>query len=87
VDERGALAGGMRSPGATWRGAMLGLAFVSWLAGLAILQRLGTWTPLALMGPALAALAIGRDAATRALLRPSFRKAAGGLAAGVLMVL
>lgn len=68
------------------RMAMLALAIAAWLASFAILLRLGTWTPFALAGPTLAALALRCDAAARALLRPSLGRCGVGLLAGLLMV-
>jgi hypothetical protein len=56
----------------TWRLAMLALAAAAWLVGFAVLPRLASWTYFAIVGPALAALALSTDADTRALLRPSF---------------
>jgi len=76
----------MTAPGTSWRLAMLGLGVAGWLAGFAMLHRLGTWAPFALIGPALAALALGSDAEARALLRPSVRTVGVGLAAGLVMV-
>ena len=86
MDEGATVVVGVTSQSTVWRLAMLGFAVAAWLVGFAILLRLGTWTLFALTGPALAALALWSDAATRALLRPSFRKAGVGLAAGLLMV-
>ena len=86
MDEGATVVVGVTSPSTARRLAMLGFAVAAWLVGFAILLRLGTWTPFALTGPALAALALWSDATTRALLRPSFRKAGVGLAAGLLMV-
>jgi membrane protease YdiL (CAAX protease family) len=64
----------------------LALAWVVWVLCFVALQRLGTWTPFAFVGLFLAATAISRGIAPRALLRPSFGRAAWGLAGGALMV-
>ena len=80
------IAADVKPPNPIWRLVMLGLAVAGWLAGFTILRQLGTWTPFALIGPGLAALSLASDAATRALLRPSTRALAVGVAAGLLMV-
>jgi hypothetical protein len=60
---------------------MLGLAVAAWLAGFAILLRLGTWTSFAITGGALSALTLWIDPGARDLLRASARAAMLGLAA------
>lgn len=70
----------------TWRAALFALAVASWLICFLVLRRWGTWTPFAVAGPTLAALALLCDAETRALLRPSLGKVAAGLLAGAIMV-
>ena len=69
-----------------WRMALLALAILTWLACFAVLRRWGTWTPFAVAGPTLAALALIFDTTPRALLRPSMGTVGGGLVAGALMV-
>jgi membrane protease YdiL (CAAX protease family) len=69
----------------TWRLAMLALGAAAWLACFAVLPTLGSWTPFAIAGPALAALALVSDTDTRALMRPSFLTVALGLGVGLLM--
>jgi membrane protease YdiL (CAAX protease family) len=69
----------------TWRLAMLALAAAAWLACFAVLPPLGSWTPFAIAGPALTALALVSDTDARALVRPSFLTVALGLGVGLLM--
>jgi uncharacterized protein len=66
--------------------ALLVVAAAAWLSCFAILLRLGTWTPFAVVGTTLAGLTLGKDPAARALLRPSAAKLGLGVGAGLLMV-
>jgi hypothetical protein len=65
---------------------MLALATLAWAVGFAALARLGTWTPFALAGPALAVAALLFGAVSAAALRPSPWTVGSGLFLGVLMV-
>ncbi len=47
----------------------------------------GTWAPLAVAGPLLAAIVVATDARTHALLRPSVKLVAFGLAAAAAMII
>jgi membrane protease YdiL (CAAX protease family) len=81
----GAALKGAAAPRNLGRWAMFGGALVGWLACFAVLRRLGTWTPFALVGPVLAVLAITMDAKARPLLTPSFQKVGVGVTAGLCM--
>lgn len=63
------------------------LAVMAWLIGFVLLLRFGTWLSFAILGPALATLAIAIDPGVRRLLRPSLSRVGLGLAAGSLMVM
>jgi len=63
------------------------LAVMAWLIGFVLLLRFGTWLSFAILGPALAAMAIAIDPGARRLLRPSVMRVGLGLAAGSLMVM
>lgn len=65
---------------------MLALATLAWAVGFAALARLGTWTPFALAGPALAVAALLFGAVSAAALRPSPWTVGSGLFVGVVMV-
>ena len=65
---------------------VLALATLAWAVGFAALSRLGTWTPFALAGPALAVAALLFGAVSAAALRPSPGTVGSGLFVGVLMV-
>jgi membrane protease YdiL (CAAX protease family) len=70
----------------TLRAALFAVTVATWLICFALLVRWGTWTPFAVAGPTLAALALAFDAASRALLRPSVGKVGAGMVAGVIMI-
>lgn len=65
---------------------LLVFALSAWTLCFVVLQRLGTWTPFAFVGLALATLAVSRGVVPRSLLRPTLARATVGLAAGALMV-
>jgi len=66
---------------------LLVLALVGWLACFGVLAAAGTWTPFALLGLSLTAVAVGSRAVSWGLLRPSFRTVALGALGGASMVL
>ena len=63
------------------------LAWLAWLVCFMVLARLGTWTPFAFVGLALAVASVSLNAVPRAAFRPTLRSAALGLGAGMTMVL
>lgn len=65
---------------------MFALAAAAWLASFLVLARLGTWAPFAVAGAAGVAVALLLEIVPGALFRPSGRKIALGLFAGLLMV-
>ncbi|MEO8901502.1 MAG: CPBP family intramembrane glutamic endopeptidase [Polyangiaceae bacterium] len=69
------------------RAALFGLAFVGWLSSFIALARLGTWTPFALVGVAMAVLLVGLGAVPIGLLKPTPSNVIAGLGSGLLMVL
>lgn len=64
----------------------LALALVSWTLCFVVLHQLGTWTPFAFVGLALAAVALSWRVVPRSLLRLSLARATVGMAGGALMV-
>ena len=60
-------------------------ALAVWGGCFLLISRTGSWAPLAVLGPLLAAVVLVRDPQARRLLRPSVRLLALGLAGGLLM--
>jgi membrane protease YdiL (CAAX protease family) len=58
-----------------------------WSGCFLLISRLGTWAPLALLGPLLATIALWLLPAARALVRPDGRLVALGLAGAAVMTL
>ena len=56
-----------------------------WSGCFLFITRLGTWAPLAILGPLLAGAALWRSPAARALVRPDVRLLALGLAGAAVM--
>ncbi|HEX4386765.1 MAG TPA: CPBP family intramembrane glutamic endopeptidase [Myxococcales bacterium] len=56
-----------------------------WSGCFLLISRLGTWAPLALVGPLLAAVALWRLPGARQLVRPNARLLALGLAGALVM--
>ncbi len=66
---------------------LLVVALIGWLACFGVLAVVGTWTPFALLGVSLAAVAVQSRAVSWGLLRPSPRVVALGAIGGTSMVL
>jgi membrane protease YdiL (CAAX protease family) len=58
---------------------------VVWAGCFLLISRLGTWAPLALLGPLLAGVGLAGFSKARALIRPDVRLLAIGLGCGLLM--
>ncbi|MBC8069394.1 MAG: CPBP family intramembrane metalloprotease [Deltaproteobacteria bacterium] len=69
------------------RFAMFAVAMVLWLGGFVFVRVQGNWTPFALFGVTLVAIAIASDARVRELLHPRWIHVAAGGVVGVTMVL
>ncbi len=68
------------------RTAVLATATIAWLTGFAVLSRTGSWITFAVAGAVIAIAAIAAGAVPAALLRPSVRTIAAGIAGGLCMV-
>ena len=69
------------------RTSLFVLAVVAWFVSFALLARLGTWTPVALVGVALAAPLVQLRMLPSARLKPNRLNVGVGLFAGLVMVL
>ncbi len=61
-------------------------ALAVWGGCFVLISRTGSWAPLAVLGPLLAAAVLFGDPHARALLRPSLRLLAFGLAGAAVMI-
>ena len=61
-------------------------ALAVWGGSFVLISRTGSWAPLAVLGPLLAAAVLFGDPQARALLRPSLRMLAFGFAGAVVMI-
>jgi membrane protease YdiL (CAAX protease family) len=76
----------MRATAPAWQTrGLAALSVAAWAAGFYVVGRAGTWAPLAVLGPALAALSLALQPGGRALLVPDRRLVALGLAGAALM--
>lgn len=60
-------------------------ALAVWGGCFVLISKMGSWAPLAVLGPLLAAAVLASDAQARALLRPSLRLLAFGVAGALVM--
>lgn len=60
-------------------------ALFAWAGSFLFISRLGTWAPLAILGPLLAIVVLVREPAARALLRPRTSLLLLGLLGGAVM--